>query len=302
MTRPSEQRPVAMSAGEQPGTGALVAPVVAELRETPLRQRHVAVLAALALVDAQAHPLGIDVRDLQMADLADPEPGSVSPHQHGEVLDVPGDGEQLDQLVMAEDIRQYRRRLGAGHVEVRVGSAERDAVEKADPVPGAVAALPGQSASLVRMEQVVLNLRCGDPLGTAPVEAREPGNGIEIRAYRVLREAANGHVVDHAFAQTCHVSSPLKLHQSRRTPAAMRNGASETGWQDILERREPSKCRRRPSSSDQTVRKGNVSRVGDPPAAERGSVLHRLSRARDRRCCPCSGRPPPCPECRTRAG
>ena len=37
------QRPVAMPAGEQPGTWTLVAPVVAELREKPLRQRHVAV-------------------------------------------------------------------------------------------------------------------------------------------------------------------------------------------------------------------------------------------------------------------
>ena len=185
---------------------------VAELHENPLRLRHVAVLAALDLVDAQAHLPGVDVRDLQMADLADLEPGSAGRGQHGEVLDVPGDHEQPDQLVMAEDLRQCRRRLGAGHVEVRVEPAKLDAVEEADPAPDAVAALPGQPALLVRVEQVVLDLLGGDPLGTAPVEAREPGDGVEIRAYRVFREAANGHVVDHAFAQTCHVSSPLSVN------------------------------------------------------------------------------------------
>ena len=98
------------------------------------------------------------------------------------------------------------------HVEVRVGPAKRDAVKEADPVPGAVAALPGEPALLVQVEQVVLDLLGGDPLGTASLEAREPGDGVEIRAYRVLREAANGHVVDHAFAQTCHVSSPLSVN------------------------------------------------------------------------------------------
>ncbi len=181
------------------------------------------------------------------------------------------------------------------HVEVRVGPAKRDAVKEADPVPGAVAALPGEPALLVQVEQVVLDLLGGDPLGTASLEAREPGDGVEIRAYRVLREAANGHVVDHAFAQTCHVSSPLSVTDYLVTAGVIVAPAAEPspsecprtvtentgidapkcvrnrleGYQGETETAETTTrtVKSRPSRPS-----GSGSRDGHPSAAERGSV------------------------------
>ena len=75
---------------------------------------------------------------------------------------------------------------------MRVGPSERDAVQKSDPVPRSVAALPGQSAFLVKVEKVILNLLHRDPLGAAFAVAREPGDGVEMRTHRVLGQAAIG--------------------------------------------------------------------------------------------------------------
>ena len=68
--------------GEQPGLGTLATPVLAQLLQQPRRERDVAVLVALALVDAQQHPLGIDVAHAHPSDLARPQPRGVGRHQH----------------------------------------------------------------------------------------------------------------------------------------------------------------------------------------------------------------------------
>ena len=77
------------------GTGCLAS----ARRHKPLGERIFAILAAFAQFDAQAYPPGSDVRDLQMADRVGSESRGAGRHQHGEVLDVPGDREQADQTV-----------------------------------------------------------------------------------------------------------------------------------------------------------------------------------------------------------
>ena len=56
---------------------------------------------------------------------------------------------QPHQLVVVEDLGQSGRCLGAGHIEVPVGHAERNAVQEAHAVARAVAALPAQPPLLV---------------------------------------------------------------------------------------------------------------------------------------------------------
>ena len=92
-----------------------------------------------------------------------------SRHQHRTVLGVRRDGEQPHQFVVVEDLGQGRRRLGAGQVEVRIGHTEGDAEEKAHAVANGVAALPAQSALLMKEEEVVLNLLGTDLVGAAAV-------------------------------------------------------------------------------------------------------------------------------------
>ena len=116
------------------------------------------------------------------------------------MLEVAGDAEQANQFLVIEDLRQTRRRLCAGHVEVRVGNAERNAEQKQDSVPYAVAALPAQSPLFMQEEQVVLDFLRRDPLRTTTVVSRKSGDGLQVGSHGVLGKAANTHVVQHSFS------------------------------------------------------------------------------------------------------
>ena len=78
-------------------------PVAAEDIQEPGREHDLAVLAALALADADDHAAAVDVLDAQADDLGDPQPGGVGGHEDGAVLEVGDDGEELGDLVGAED-------------------------------------------------------------------------------------------------------------------------------------------------------------------------------------------------------
>ena len=205
-----------VTTGEQPVLWAYPAPVLAQLLQQPGRERNVAVLAALPLIDAQTHPLRIDIPDLQAAELARPKPSGIGRDQQGPVLAVGGDDEQPHQLVVVEEFGQDRRRLGARQVEMRFGQAERDAVEEADAVAGAVAALPGQPPLVVQEDEVVLDFLRRDPVRAAGVMKGEAGDGVEVGLLGVVGEAANGHVVDHALTKLCHGVSPSWSDRLRR--------------------------------------------------------------------------------------
>ena len=139
-------------------------------------------------------------------------------------------------------------------------------------------------ALLVQMEHAVLNLLCGGPLAIASVVAHQPGDGVEIRAYRVLAEAGNVDVVDLASSQWCDVSSPLNLQRSPRTPAAMRIGASETSWKEGRERRRrPTKTFRPrsdcPPANDNCSRNPSTAECGPVPSVPR-QILHNVKTVR----------------------
>jgi hypothetical protein len=75
----------------------------------PLQQQGtehgVAVLAALALLDAQRHALAVDIADLERHDLADPKPGAVRDGQGRLVLQIGGRSDQARSLVATEHHR-----------------------------------------------------------------------------------------------------------------------------------------------------------------------------------------------------
>ena len=204
-------RAVEGSAGEQQVLGPVTPPVLAQLFQQSGRERDVAVLVALALVDTHAHPGGVDVGDLQSSELARPKPRGIGRHQQGAMLGVGGDGEQTHQLVMVEDLGQGRGCLGAGQVEVRVGHTEGDAEQEAH----AVAALPAQPAFLVKEQKGVLDFRGGDLVGAAPIVPGESGHRTQVGPLGVLGESANGHVVDHALTKRSHGTSPLRCQRVR---------------------------------------------------------------------------------------
>lgn len=104
---------------------------------------------------------------------------------------------------------------------MRVGQAERNAVEEADSVPSAFAALPGQPTLVVKEGEVLLDFLRRDLLGAAAVMAGEPRNGFEIGLLGALGGAAHGHVVEHALTKRRHGSSPSGSDLSRRHAHAL---------------------------------------------------------------------------------
>ena len=63
-SRARHHRPAAEITGEQPVPGTMPAPVLAKFLEQPRREGDVAVLIALALIDAQTHAFGVDIAEL----------------------------------------------------------------------------------------------------------------------------------------------------------------------------------------------------------------------------------------------
>jgi hypothetical protein len=51
-------------------------------------EHHVAVLAALAVLNMEDHPLGIDIGELQACQLGPPHSGGIERHQNGAVKRV----------------------------------------------------------------------------------------------------------------------------------------------------------------------------------------------------------------------
>jgi hypothetical protein len=74
-------------AGEEPFFGLSGFPILAEDGQEPGREHDVAVLATLALADADDHTFAVDVVDAEGGDLGDAESSGVGGHEQGTVLD-----------------------------------------------------------------------------------------------------------------------------------------------------------------------------------------------------------------------
>ena len=166
-------------AGEEPVGRPGGLPVLAEQGQQPGREHDVAVLAALALADAEDHALAVDVVDAQGDDLGDPQAGGVGGHEDGAVLEA-GDGrEEPGDLGGAEDDGELLRLLGAGDAVQDPLPAEGDVVEEPEGGDGLVVDAPGDVLLLDEVEEVGADLvaaqepRATGRSGVAKVATRE---------------------------------------------------------------------------------------------------------------------------------
>jgi hypothetical protein len=75
------------------------APPHEQALEHDWREHRIAILAALALLDAQRHALAVDIADLERDDLAVAQAGAVGDGQRRLVLEVPRRGDEARDLV-----------------------------------------------------------------------------------------------------------------------------------------------------------------------------------------------------------
>src|SRR5690242_18104682 len=128
--------PVGIAAGEQIAAGADHLPVEAEDGQEAGREHDLAVLAALALADAGGHAAAVDALDAEGDHLGEPQAGGVGGHEDRAMLEVLDGGEELGDLVEAEDDRELAGSPDADDTVVDPGPLEGGAVEEAEGTAG----------------------------------------------------------------------------------------------------------------------------------------------------------------------
>ncbi len=89
-----------------------------------------AVPPALALPDADDHPLAVDVGHLQLAELIATHPGGIERQQDSVAVKVPGRADQSSDFLAAQDDRQPLLRFRIWKLQFGICTAERLHVEE----------------------------------------------------------------------------------------------------------------------------------------------------------------------------
>ena len=121
------------------------------------------------------------------------------------MLEVLDGGEEAGQLVGAEDDREGAGLLDRGEARRDIIAAEGLAIEEAQGAAGQLIVAVRDVLLLEEVEQVGADVLASEAIGRAVKVASEAGDGTDVGLDGRLGEVAEGHVVDHAAAQGCHV-------------------------------------------------------------------------------------------------
>src|SRR5262249_27321677 len=99
-------RALSVVAGEEPelGTGRL--PIGAKQIQEAGRQHDITVLVALALLDADHHPVTVNISNMEVGDFRDAQPPGVRGHQHSALSQTRNRGKEPLHFFHTEDDRQ----------------------------------------------------------------------------------------------------------------------------------------------------------------------------------------------------
>ena len=117
-------------AREQPALRPRKAIPVAQKLEQHGGKHRIAILAALALLDAQHHAFGVDIGDLQRDDLGNAQARTIGDTQRRLVLDAWGRLQKARNLLGAQDNRHLARLVHERQVLGEVGAIERHIEEE----------------------------------------------------------------------------------------------------------------------------------------------------------------------------
>ena len=202
------ERAVAGGVGEEPGLRSCRLPVGPEDLQEHGREHHVAILAALALTDAEDHALTIDVADAERGDLGDAEAGGVGGHERGAMLERADGGEEPGEFVGAEDDGEPLGLPGADEVLEGRGAAQGDVVEEAEGLEVEVVIAPGDMALLDQVEQEGADVLGPERLGGLAEVPGEACDAVDVDADGAGREVAEVHVLGHAEPERSHGVPP----------------------------------------------------------------------------------------------
>ena len=172
--------PLSAQAGEDPQRVAVQLPVVAQDMEGGFRQRDVAILGAFAPMDMDAHPVLVDVADLKIQGLMQPEPAGVDRGQIGFVL---GGAHRLEDGANFVYTEHGGQALFAFGVDERQGvPIVLEHVDKKE-LDAAVADAHGSGGPFVdvfAVQEVVLKLLFADQLRALSVKVDQHAHGAGV--------------------------------------------------------------------------------------------------------------------------
>ena len=203
-------RPVGLASGEEVRPGPVGLPVLAEDRQQPRREHHVAVLVPLALADVDDHAGAVDVLDAEPGDLGEPQPAGVGGHEQRAVLGVLQRVEEPGHLVLAEDDRELLGRLGAGDLLDDPLPAQGDAVEELEGQAGLLVDVPGDLSLLDQVEQVGADVLGPEVFGRGVEVLGEIGDPVDVESDRLGGQVVEDQVLGHATAQRRHGQLPSR--------------------------------------------------------------------------------------------
>ena len=198
------QRVLCVAAGEQPVRRPRQPPIAAQDAEQLRRQHDIAVLAALALLDANHHPAAVDVGELETGHLGRTQPGGIGGGQRGPMLQAWHRLEEAHHLLGAEHHRQLPWFARIGDPLRQIGPTERHSVEEPQRTDDLVQPRPGNAVG-DQMQLEGTHVLEAKPVGRAAKESAELRDRMHVGSLCRRRQIADRHVLDHAAAERAYI-------------------------------------------------------------------------------------------------
>ena len=187
-------------AGKEPALRPGRLPPGAQEREKLRREHDIAILAALALLDADDHAGGVDVADLEGDDLRGAQTRPVGDTQRRLGLEVGRRLEQAGDLVGAEDHRQLAR---LGHERDLLHDLRPEQGDLEEEAQGCDGMVDGgrAGAGLAQEQLVAAHILEAGLVRRGAEEGAEAADGADVGLLGARGEMADRHVVDQALAK-----------------------------------------------------------------------------------------------------
>jgi hypothetical protein len=152
-------------------------------------------------MDVDHHPRAIDVADLEMQPLAEPEPQRVNGPEIGPIMGRADGGDEATDLIDGEDIGEPLLPGDAEPLEGRPIARNGVRREELDTAVGDAKGGGGELAVVLEVEEVVAELRLGEAVGGCVEVVGELPDGTDISVLGALAQAGELEILEHALTE-----------------------------------------------------------------------------------------------------
>ena len=203
------ERLVLRGARKQPGLGPVLPPVLAQAFEQLGGQHDVALRAALAVPDADAHQRAVDVSDLKRQGFRQAQPTGVEGHQQDAVLGVLWRSKQGQDLAPTQHQRQRPLAPLEGQQLLRRRPPQDPAVEEAQRSARLVVQRGGELAHLDEMQQVRSGILRIQPIRQSAEVLPKLPQSPAVAGHRLGAVATQLELLLHALVDRFHHGPPF---------------------------------------------------------------------------------------------